>query len=151
MSFKIPPKKRKAGRPRKAKPVGRPTIFKPEIIEKLEEVFRIGGTDTEACLHADISCAALYKFQNRYPEFIERKNKLKEALTLRARLNVAKALNDRDNPDIDISKWYLERKRRDEFAQKTHMEHSGNISNHLESLSDEELDALIDEEVEKGR
>ena len=151
MAFKIPPKKRKVGHPKKAKPVGRPTIIKPETIEKLEEVFRIGGTDLEACLHADISSATLYNFQTRYPAFLERKNKLKESLTLRARLNVAKALNDKMNPDIDISKWYLERKRRDEFAQKSHLEHSGNISNHLESLSDEELDALIDEEVEKGR
>jgi len=151
MSFKIPPKKRKAGRPKKAKPVGRPTIFKPETIEKLEEVFRIGGTDLEACLHADVSSAALYNFQNRYPAFVERKNKLKESLTLRARLNVAKALNDKMNPDVDISKWYLERKRRDEFSQKTHTEHSGSISSHIESLSDEELDALIAEEVEKGK
>lgn len=112
----------RGGRPRKK--LGRPTIFTPEVIDKLEYVFALGGTDLEACLYADISTGALYKYQERNPSFIERKDKLKQSPILAARESVIKGF--RRNPDLALK--YLERRKKDEFSLKSEVEHSGQAS-----------------------
>jgi hypothetical protein len=94
--------------------VGRPTVMTPEILNKLEEVFAIGGSDNEACFYADIGKSTLYNYQQEHPEFVERKEALKEKPILRARQTVVKAL---DNPDMALK--YLERKRKQEFSIRT--------------------------------
>lgn len=92
---------------------GRPTVMTKETLNKLEEVFAIGGSDTEACFYADISPRTLYKYQEEHPDFIQRKEALKEKPILKARQTIVKAL---DNPQQ--AQWYLERKRKKEFAQR---------------------------------
>jgi len=98
-------------------PVGRPTIMTPEVIDKLEEVFALGGSDAEACLWADIATDTLYKYQRENPEFIKRKESLKETPILRARRTVVNALEK----DSDMAMRYLERKRKDEFSPRTNV------------------------------
>lgn len=102
--------------------VGRPSVITPEILAKLEEAFLVGASDLEACFYADISKTALYDYQNANPSFTERKEKLKESLKLRAKINVSRSLN---SGDVNDSKWYLERKAKDEFAQRSIMQHAG--------------------------
>lgn len=94
---------------------GRPTVITPEIIAKLEQAFSLGCSDLEACIYADIGKTALYDYQEKNPEFTERKEMLKQKLVLKARVVVAEALK---NKDENTAKWYLERKARDEFAAK---------------------------------
>lgn len=108
--------------PTKKKPVksrkgigGRPTKFTPETIQKLEEAFAWGCTDIEACLHADISKSALYYYQDEHPEFLERKEALKNKPYLLAR----KSIVDRMPRDPDLSLKYLERKKKDEFSLRS--------------------------------
>lgn len=91
--------------------VGRPTVFTEEVLKKLEEAFSLGCTDKEACLLANISPASLYNYQNENPEFIERKELLKQDPILKARQTVIKALDDPEHAE-----WYLERKRKGEFS-----------------------------------
>lgn len=98
------------------KSIGRPTIMTPETIAKLEEVFAIGGTDKEACFYADIAPQTLYSYQEQHPEFIDRKEALKERPVLKARQTVVKSLDDPKN-----AQWYLERKKKAEFAQRTEL------------------------------
>jgi hypothetical protein len=64
-----------------------------EIIHKLEEVFSLGGTDREACFYAGISHQTLYDYQHVNPEFIDRKEALKEKPILKARQTVVKNLD----------------------------------------------------------
>lgn len=92
---------------------GRPTIMTPETIKKLEEVFAIGGTDKEACFYANISHQTLYDYQAKHPEFIERKEALKEKPILKARQTIVQSLGDPRH-----AQWFLERKRKSEFAQR---------------------------------
>lgn len=96
--------------------VGRPTVMTPEAISKLEEVFAIGGSDKEACFYAGISHQSLYEYQKDHPEFTERKEALKERPILKARQTIVKGLDDPLH-----AKWYLERKNKSEFAQRTEM------------------------------
>lgn len=102
--------------------MGRPTKFTNETIEKLEYAFSIGCSDLEACLYANISPASLYNWQKDNQEFLDRKNMLKESPVLMARKNVADALN---KGDVEMSTWYLEKKKSDEFNTKVKNEVTG--------------------------
>ncbi len=88
----------------------------PEVLHKLEEAFAIGCSDTEACSYADISPRTLYKYQEEEPEFIQRKEQLKEKPILKAKNTIVKALGEPEH-----AKWYLER-RVDDFKPKTKTE-----------------------------
>lgn len=120
-----------------AKEVGRPTVITPEIINKLEEVFAIGGTDNEACFYADIGKTTLYNYQQDHPEFVERKEALKERPILKARQTVVKAL---DNPQQ--AQWFLERKVKNEFASRSELTGKDGKDLIPEPLSEEEKENL---------
>ncbi len=95
--------------------IGRPTVMTTETIAKLEEGFMLGFTDKEACLFAGIAPTTLYDFCQANKEFAERKELLKEQIKMRAKHNIAKAINEGEKP---LSQWYLERRDRD-FKTKT--------------------------------
>lgn len=116
--------KNKGGRPTNASLVdkgGRPTVFTDEVIQKLEYAFTLGCTDGEACLHADISKASLYNYQTANPDFLERKNLLKETPVFKARKSVITGIEN----DQRLALMYLERKKKDEFSLKTEHEVKG--------------------------
>jgi hypothetical protein len=114
-----------------------PTVMTPEVIEKLEEAFMLGCTDIEACLAADISPATLYNYQEKYPEFLERKDKLKSNPIYKARKSVVDGLVK----DPKLALDFLSRKAKAEFSTKTEVEHSGEINR---NMSDEDIDAIIE-------
>lgn len=95
--------------------VGRPLFNgknKTYVLQKLEEAFMLGSTDEEACIYADISSSAFYEYQKKNPSFLERKKALKNLPTLRARKTVV----DKLSKDVGLAKWWLERRRPDEFG-----------------------------------
>jgi len=84
---------------------------------KLEQAFAIGCTDEEACSYAEISPDQLYYYENNIDkEFRVRKQELKQKPILKAKQTIVKNL---DNPEH--AKWYLERKKKDEFSQRNEM------------------------------
>lgn len=99
---------------------GRKTVMTTDVIKALEQAFSLGCTDIEACLHAGIGKSTLYDYQQENPEFVERKEKLKDKLVLKARTVVADALNKNDK---DTAKWYLERKKKAEFSTRVEQDH----------------------------
>ena len=82
----------------------------------MEEVFAIGGTDKEACFYANISHQTLYNYQEKHPEFVERKEALKEKPFLKARQTIVKSL---DNPQYAFE--YMKRKKKEEFSDRSEM------------------------------
>lgn len=94
---------------------GRPPKIDKEVLAKLEQAFAMGCSDSEACVFADINMATLYRYQQHNPEFSNRKKLLKDKPVLKARSIVVNALNKNDK---EVAKWYLERKRKDEFSLK---------------------------------
>ena len=93
--------------------VGRPPIINDEVMKKLEQCFSLGSSDLEACIFADISPATLYNYQKENPEFLERKQLLKEKPILKARNTIVKSLDD---PKIALE--YLKAKCKSEFGQR---------------------------------
>lgn len=114
-------------------PGGRPTKMTPETLGKLEEIFAIGGSDIEACFFANISPDTLYEYQKSNPKYTERKEALKEQPILKARQTIVKALAEPEN-----AKWYLERKKKKEFAQRT--EHTGDEGKAINITFDKAFD-----------
>lgn len=97
--------------------MARPTLITPEVVAKWEHAFAMGCTDTEACCYADVSRDLLYDYQKKHPEFVDRKNSLKEKPFLKARTTIVEALGEPEH-----AKWYLERKKKDEFSPKQEVE-----------------------------
>lgn len=92
---------------------GRPTKMTEMVVKKLEEAFAVGATDIQACFYAGITPQTLYNYQEARPEFLERKNALKQELGLIAKNKLAARINQGDVAD---AKWYLERRERDSFS-----------------------------------
>ena len=88
-------------------PGGRPTKFTPDTIAKLEQGFLMGCSDVEACLFADVSKTALYNYQERNPEFIDRKEMLKTNPVMKAKGVVLGALEE---GDLNTAHRVIERK-----------------------------------------
>lgn len=77
------------------------------VVNKLEEAFLMGCTDLEACLFADISKQTLYNYQEKYPEFVDRKQALKQNPVRLARGVILGAL---ENKDIHTAHKVIDRK-----------------------------------------
>lgn len=103
----------------KRKGPGRPTVMTSEVLQKLEHGFSCGLTDKEACCYAGICEATLYNYCSSNPEFLERKELLKEQPKIKAKLVIAKAI---DEGSLKTAQWYLERKAKDEFSTRQEAE-----------------------------
>jgi len=99
----------------KRKGPGRPTVMTSEVLQKLEHGFSCGLTDKEACCYAGICEATLYNYCSSNPEFLERKELLKEQPKIKAKLVIYDALEE---GSVKVAQWYLERKAKDEFSTK---------------------------------
>lgn len=115
---------------------GRPPSITLAVLNKLEEVFALGGTDVEACFFAGISHQTLYSYQEKHPQFLERKRALKEQPVLKARRTINKAIEE----DPTTAKWYVERRDRD-FNPKQEVD----ITSKGESIVNPEIMQLADE------
>jgi len=123
---------------------GRPTKLDPITVKKLEEVFAMDGSVKEACFYADISTKTYYEWLKKNPELGNRFDALRQKPVLIARQTIFKDLKD----DVTTAKWYVERKRRNEFAQKTIQEHEGKIEQNV-TLDDKRAEELASEYEEK--
>lgn len=122
---------------------GRPTVMTKETIRKLEEVFAIGGSDSEACFYAGISKESLYAYCREHPEFTDRKESLKEKPILKARQTVVKSL---DQPDYAFK--YLERKKKDEFSPRQEL--TGKDGESIKTSYEIKLNEIREEYGNKG-
>lgn len=105
--------------------VGRPTKMTDLTVKKLEEAFLMGCTDLEACLYADISKQTLYDYQEKNPEFADRKAKLKENPVLLARQSVINGIQE----DSKLAFDYLKNKKSDEFKTKQDVDTKVTVTN----------------------
>lgn len=96
---------------------GRPEIIKKDVLAKLEQAFKIGATDAEACYYANINPATLYRYQDKNPEFCEKKEAWKKNPIMKAKRTIFQSLDD-----PKTAQWYLERKCKEEFSTQSKLE-----------------------------
>lgn len=111
--------------------VGRPRAIGEKELQQLEQAFKMGCTNREACFYANVQESTFYLFLKEFPEYLEKINMWKEYEKIKARMVVHKAL---DKGDRDMAKWYLERKAKNEFSTK--QEYDANINNRVEIIDD---------------
>ena len=108
---------------------GRPTEKTPEIIAKLEEAAAFGASIEEIAFYAGIHRATLYRWLSEDQDLRDRITELTEKPILLARQTVINNLKN----DPNMAFKYLERKKKDEFAEKKIIENQKT----LEDLLDE--------------
>lgn len=91
----------------------------PEIKKKIEFAYARGCSKAEVCAFADVHSKTLDEYLKRNPEEAERLEALKSRPLTNARMNVTQAIEE---GDVDVSKWYLERKAKDEFSTKANVD-----------------------------
>jgi PBSX family phage terminase large subunit len=103
-----------------AKRGAKPKLNKKNIAELMEPYFKMGLSDLDCCRQAGLSHTALLTYYERNPGEQERLAALKSKPTLLARKIVLQAMagskEDDKEPDINLAKWWLEKKDRGEFG-----------------------------------
>jgi hypothetical protein len=94
---------------------GRPSKITQDVLAKLEEAFLLGHSDEEACLLTQIDHSTLYRYCQKHPNFASKKELFKNSPKIKARRNIIEKINQ---GDVELSKWYLERKAKIEFSTK---------------------------------
>ncbi len=102
----------------------------PEVIAKLEHAFTIDSTVIEACCYANISETTYHRWCSENEQLRERFKAMQSQLVLKARQAISDNLED-----VSTAKWYLERKRKNEFSLKQEIQQTEvNGSEYLEAL-----------------
>lgn len=115
--------------------IGRPSKMTDDVLAKLENAFSLGHTDEEACLIAEIDHSTLYRYCQENPDFARKKELLKNHPKIKARRNIMQGIND---GNVELSKWYLERKAKEEFSIKQE------VVNEIEFTKKEQLNEIGD-------
>lgn len=110
---------------------GRPSKMTDDVIKKLEQAYALDCTDAEACLFANISPATLYNYQNKFPEFVERKEQLKQTPMLLARKTIVDGI--RTDPRLALE--YAKNKRRKEFSTQSNQQNLDNEGNPSDAVN----------------
>lgn len=111
--------------------VGRPTVMTEEVIRKIEEVAALDGSIEEMAYYAGIHRDTIYAKMKEDKEFSDRINDLRERPILKARQTIVKNL---EHPES--AKWYLERKKKLEFAQRSELTGKDGGAIEVNSLTD---------------
>ena len=112
-----------------------------ETLMDLKTAFLVGATQNEACEYAGITPQGYLYWKRNMPEHLRERwdflqSKWQNDLILQARQSIREHIKD-----PMTSKWYLERKRRDEFATRTEQELKK--VEKFSDVSDETLDDMI--------
>ena len=120
--------------------MGRKTVMTQKTLEKLEKAFMMGCTVDEASLYAEIDHSTYYNYIKNNPEYKDKIENLRNSPRMKARMNVVEKINKKC---LETSKWYLERKAKDEFGTRVEMNTNSTIHQFNHDLSAEEADAAI--------
>ena len=106
-------------KPVKAKKVkkGRPIAITPQVIAKIQEVAALDGSVEEMASYAGVGVRTLYDYLKDNEDFSQKIAALRERPVLKARNTIIA-----DLPNPDTAKWYVERKKRNEFSPKVEVE-----------------------------
>jgi hypothetical protein len=92
--------------------VGRPTLYSEEMVNKLESIFKIGGTVEQALSYAGISKETYYNWTEKHPEFLTKMQSARIYADIVAKnIVVDSMIKDKD---VNTAKWWLEKR---EFKQ----------------------------------
>lgn len=125
---------------------GRPTEKTPAILAKIEEAAALGASIEEIAFWAGIHRATLYRWMDEDKDLSDRIEELREKPILLARQTVIKNLS----VDANMAFKYLERKKKDEFAELKKVETSDKTIEDLFKEYDSQFNQLENEEARQS-
>lgn len=117
------------------KKTGRPSSLTEDTVNKLEQAFAIGASDTEACSFAGISRQTYYSHLAKDKEFSDKIKRQKHLLPLKARKELKDLIEQGDSKAIF---WYLDR-----VEKRNKVEGNIIVHNELERLAEQEYERLM--------
>lgn len=96
--------------------MARPSSLTPEVVSLLEHSVMDGANITEACQVAGISRETYYKHLKEDEKFADKMADAEEYPSKVAKKNLIERIKRKD---VETSKWWLERKKKDEFSTRT--------------------------------
>lgn len=117
-------------RPGKNNPNGEQRKYKqtPEVLQLLRQAFGIGCTVKEACIYAGIGETTYYEWREADQKLAAELDKIRQNPVLKAKKVLIESI---ESGDINTVKWYLERKKKDEFCIKQETMITGDEDNPL--------------------
>lgn len=119
---------------------GRLTVMTPERIRKLESAFIQGFTVETACHLSGVGTSTYYEHIKHDKEFSDKMKRAKLWPTEMAKQVIIGAISQ---GDVNTSKWWLERKAKDEFSihyahrDRTDLEHLNDTRNKIRAFLDD--------------
>lgn len=104
------------------KTAGRPTKMTEEVVGKLECAFSKDFNVCEACDYAGIHRDSYYEWLKKDAEFSDRMEQAQTNLKRKAKINIADKIEE---GNMDVTKWFLERRAKDEYSVKQSVEVTG--------------------------
>lgn len=126
------------------------TTITKEQVALLWHAFLHDHEEAVACLYANVTLAQYREFLKLNPAFKEKFEFSKDLSAAQAQENVIRTVEE---GDVDVSMWYLERKKSDKYSKKTVTEHQHTLSSALDDLErqkETQGPAIIDGEVYEG-
>ncbi len=118
----------------------RPEVMTPSTIQKLEAIFKIDWTVTEACLYAGISLATYYTWCEKDTKFSERMARAKQFPFILAKKTLFKSINDENIMIAQKGAIEFLKRREDNYRDKIESKNETTI----ELLSDEDKNIIDD-------
>ena len=125
---------------------GENMVMTDAVVRKFDEAFMMGLSDRQACVYVGIPYSTFTTWLERNESYRTKKEELKENPKIWTKLNIVKALKE---GDLETSKWYAERKMKDEgFNTRQELETKNTNENvnkniDLTHLSTEEIKELL--------
>lgn len=134
-------------------PAGRPTKYRPEMIETAIELMLEGASKIEVCAELEITQDTFYRWCNEksdgyikeFSEAIKKGEKLSQAWWER------KGRISLENKDFSYTGWYMNMKNRFKWADRQEVEHKGEITyNHVtDEIDFTQIRSKVDKHKEK--
>lgn len=134
-------------------PAGRPSKYKPEMVEQVRKLCLLGATDAELADFFDVSLATLYTWRSRYPEFLDAQKIGKAECDDRVERSLYQRAIGYSHPDTHISNYqgvitetpivkhhapdttaaifWLKNRRKEDWRDRQDHEHTHSISTQL--------------------
>lgn len=125
---------------------GKASVMTADKIDEFKRAFSMGFSKAEACLYCWVLETTFYDYCSKNKDFVDLIPTLQSMPKLKAKMNVLESIEDKTKENnrqrLDDSKWYLERKAKDEFSTKEIIE-STNTNINIEAEDWENFKAIL--------
>ena len=115
--------------------VGRPSVITGDVVTNLVAYLQRGLSIETACNEAGVSRQSYYRRYETDETFRYKMDSARKYTTVIAAQNIMNAIIDEKKPNLELSKWWLERKEPEEFGGRGVVINNNNTNNNLTYLS----------------